>query len=107
PPARPPPSTPETTSANPKSPPAPSSGAPPASAPPVSQDRSPSGRGMNPSTLMPRKTGPGKEASMGGSLPEAYAGRPQPARHGSEVGGELTHEAPGSRPGSADQPRLP
>src|SRR3954453_6428310 len=57
-------SMPETNSENPKSPPAPSSGAPPTSLSPVSQERSPSRRAMNPSTLMPRKTDPVKEAFM-------------------------------------------
>src|SRR5215212_4483499 len=70
-------SMPETNSAKPKSPPAPSSGAPPASTPPVSQERSPSRRAMNPSTLMPRKTEPVKEAFMQITLPEAYDGSPR------------------------------
>src|SRR4051795_1773900 len=55
---------PETNAEKPKSLPSPSSGGPPASASPVSQERSPSRRAMNPSTLMPRKTDPVKEAFM-------------------------------------------
>src|SRR3954447_899907 len=67
-------SMPETNSENPKSPPAPSSGAPPPSASPVSQERSPSRRAMNPSTLMPRKTDPVKEAFTTVTMPNAYDG---------------------------------
>src|SRR3954452_24640226 len=55
---------PDTNAEKPKSLPSPSSGGPPASASPVSQERSPSRRAMNPSTLMPRKTDPVKEAFM-------------------------------------------
>src|SRR5687767_5661038 len=65
-------SMPETKSPKPKSPPAPSSGGPSASAPPVSQPMSPSRRAMNPSTLMPRKTDPVKEASMTSTVPQRY-----------------------------------
>src|SRR4051794_32893009 len=65
-------STPETNSAKPKSPPAPSSGAPPSVSPPVSQERSPSRRAMNPSTLMPRNTEPVKGESMPHTVPQRY-----------------------------------
>src|SRR5688572_9935121 len=65
-------SMPETKSVKPKSPPAPSSGPALASAPPVSQSMSPSRRAMNPSTLMPRKTCPVKEASMADTLHQRY-----------------------------------
>src|SRR5215218_11338325 len=65
-------SMPETKSEKPKSPPSPSSGAAFSSAPPVSQPMSPSRRAMNPSTLMPRKTDPVKEASMADTLPDRY-----------------------------------
>src|SRR5688500_3328600 len=65
-------SMPETNSVKPKSPPAPSSGPALASAPPVSHSMSPSRRAMNPSTLMPRKTWPVKEASMPDTLAHRY-----------------------------------
>jgi hypothetical protein len=70
-------SIPETNSAKPKSPPAPSSGAPPASTAPVSQEISPLWRAMNPSTLMPRKTEPVKEAFMQITVPEACDDSPR------------------------------
>jgi hypothetical protein len=35
------------------------------------KERSPSGRAMNPSTLMPRKTDAVKDAVMGDTVPEA------------------------------------
>src|SRR3712207_6966402 len=65
---------PETKSEKPKSPPAPSSGGPPSPASPVSQDRSPSRRAINPSTLMPRKTDPVREASMALTVAEEADG---------------------------------
>src|SRR5215211_1533896 len=65
-------SVPATNSANPKSPPPPSSGPACGSAPPVSHSMSPSGRAMNPSTLMPRKTEPVKGASMPVTLSDGY-----------------------------------
>src|SRR5215217_4460724 len=65
-------SMPATNSPKPKSPPAPSSGAPPTSLSPTSQERSPSGRAMNPSTLMPRKTEQVKGASMPVTLSDGY-----------------------------------
>src|SRR4051794_39992844 len=87
-------STPETNSAKPKSPPVPSSGGPPTSSPPVSQERSPSSRAMNPSTLMPRKTDAVKEAVMGDTVPDPgdvsvgrrRGGRTEPDRTSAAVG---------------------
>src|SRR4051812_11435711 len=76
-------SMPETNSENPKSPPAPSSGAPPTSLSPVSQERSPSRRAMNPSTLMPRNTDPVKEDVMAATVPERYDDS-HPRRRGGE-----------------------
>src|SRR5688500_8877851 len=66
-------SMPETNSAKPKSPPSPSSGGPPPPSGPRNE-RVPSGRAMNPSTLMPRYTEPVKVASMRASVPQGYDG---------------------------------